>query len=117
MGLAAGVITVALLAALGGGGWFLWKFLQSGNAPNPSPLGSASPNAAPAAADRFSSGERTLFTYRGNFDRDRGITAFAQGDYAEAVTFLKNLLRVRPMIQNPRFITTMPVLARRAIHW
>ncbi|HEY9644242.1 MAG TPA: ABC transporter substrate-binding protein [Coleofasciculaceae cyanobacterium] len=102
VGLAAGLITAALVAALGGGAWFLWKAMHPGNAPSPNAVNPTLPNAAPADADRFSSGERTLFVYRGNFDRDRGIAAFAQGDYAQAATFFEKAAKSAPNDPEPQ---------------
>ena len=107
VGLAAGLITALLLALLGAGAWFVWKQLQ-GKSPDPiatSPNTSTSPNStSPIAAptDRFSSGERTLFTYRGNFDRDRGIAAFAQGDYAQAATAFEKATKSSPNDPEPQ---------------
>ncbi|MBW4660768.1 MAG: ABC transporter substrate-binding protein [Drouetiella hepatica Uher 2000/2452] len=106
VGLAAGLITALLLALLGAGAWFVWKQLQ-GKSPSPIATNSPSPNSpAPpltaAPTDRFSSGERTLFTYRGNFDRDRGIAAFAQGDYAQAITAFEKATRSSPNDPEPQ---------------
>ncbi|HEY9631131.1 MAG TPA: ABC transporter substrate-binding protein [Coleofasciculaceae cyanobacterium] len=100
VGVAAALITALLLALFGAGAWFLWKSL-SGKSPAPiatSPTSSSSPNAsiAPAPSDRFSSGDRTLFTYRGNFDRDRGIDAFAKGDYAQAALAFERATKSSP---------------------
>ena len=36
-------------------------------------------------SERFSSGERTLFTFKGNLDRDRGIDDFKLGNYKQAI--------------------------------
>jgi branched-chain amino acid transport system substrate-binding protein len=101
VGLIAGLITAVLLAVLGAGAWFLWKAFQPETATTPvSPTATASPSTSatvPAAsASRFSSGERTLFTYRGNFARDRGIAAFASGDYAQAATFFEQATQSAP---------------------
>lgn len=42
-----------------------------------------------ARGERFSRGERILFTGNSNANRDRGIEAFQQGDYFSAAEFLK----------------------------
>ena len=101
IGLAAALITAVLLALFGAGAWFLWKSL-SGKSPDPIASGSVTPSAMPgssaaaAPSDRFSSGDRTLFTYRGNFDRDRGIAAFAKGDYAQAAIAFEKATKSSP---------------------
>jgi len=112
VGLAAGLITAALLALLGAGAWYLWKSLHSDTAatsPTPSPIATDSPSSnsptpppTVAPSDRFSSGERTLFTYRGNFDRDRGIEAFAKGDYAQAITAFEKATKSSPNDPEPQ---------------
>lgn len=107
VGLAAGLVTALLLAALGAGAWFLWKSLQkpavdgSADGSAPPALGT-SPGSPAAPSDRFSSGERTLFTYRGNFDRDRGIDAFSKGDYAQAATSFQQAARSAPNDPEPQ---------------
>ncbi|MBE9180209.1 amino acid ABC transporter substrate-binding protein [Oculatella sp. LEGE 06141] len=49
-----------------------------------------------ASVDRFSSGERVLFKYRGNFERDRGVKAFAAGDYSTAITQFQQAIQSAP---------------------
>jgi len=84
----------AVIALLGGGGLFLSSRLNSPD-PNLLPIGTNPNNPLPIGTnpddylwepDRFTKGQRTLFSGKGNLSRDQGIEAFKRQDYNKAVT-------------------------------
>lgn len=115
---------LATLAIIGGIGWGLWQLLRGQScpdgqekvngsciaaspSPSPSPPLSPSPTSSTPSvvlslSDRFSSGDRVLFSYRGNFDLDRGIDAFKNGNYAEAATLFEKAAKATPNNPEPQ---------------
>lgn len=90
LGIIGGAIALILLGGLG-----IWRFSRPETDPliGDSPVQQEQPNTLSNISseyswqpDRFTKGQRTLFSGKGNPSRDRGIEAFKQGDYGAAVS-------------------------------
>lgn len=110
---------IGVLAALGLGSWLFLKpnkpcptgqqtvngVCQAFNpAPDPSnpadspviPVSPPSLTVAVSLIDRSSTGEKVLFTFSGNPERDRGAEAFARGDYDKAIQLFQKAVNSSP---------------------
>ena len=85
---------VALLAVLGVGGVFASSIFSSDPDPDPviddgKPVVVNNSDDYPWEPDRFTKGQRTLFSGKGNVSRDNGIEAFKNQNYSSAVEWFK----------------------------
>jgi branched-chain amino acid transport system substrate-binding protein len=108
-GLAPGLILLLLAALAGLGGFWWWRsrpatvvVTPSSPSPTITPSPTLSVTSPAALGDRFSSGERVLFAYKGNAERDRGVEQFKNQQFAEALLSFEKAIQSTPNDPEPQ---------------